>query len=104
MIIITIKTVVIYHMWSDNPDKIVQNLLGGQIRLHRKNRHLTQNQLADKAGIGIATLVRLEKTGQANLSNFLRVIRALRLLNRIEDALQLPAASPLEQLRKQQGK
>ena len=91
-------------MWSEFPEKILQTHVGDQIRLHRKNRRMTQTELADKAGIGIATLVRLEKTGQANLSNFLRVLRALRLLYRLEDALKLPVVSPLEQLRKQQSK
>ncbi len=91
-------------MWSELPEKTLQTHVAGQIRLHRKNRRMTQTELADKAGIGIATLVRLEKTGQANLSNFLRVLRALRLLDRLEDSLKLPAVSPLDQLRKQQGK
>lgn len=70
---------------------------------HRKNRGLTQPQLADKAGIGTATLVRLENTGQANVDNFLRVLRALRLLDRLEDALVLPEKSPLEQLVEREG-
>lgn len=86
-------------MWSEIPEKSLQLALGALLAGHRKNRHLTQPQLADKAGIGVATLVRLENTGQSNLDNFLRVLRALRLLDRLEDALALPEKSPLEQLR-----
>jgi len=71
--------------------------LGERIAMHRKNRRWTQPELAEKAGIGVATLVRLENTGQANLGNVLRVLRALRLLDRLEDALQPPAPSPKEQ-------
>lgn len=75
--------------------------LGESITRHRKNRKLTQPQLAKKAGIGIATLVRLENTGQANLSNCLRVFRALRLLDRLEEAMKLPSRSPKEQFESQ---
>jgi len=91
-------------MWSEYPEKELQSQVGEQLRLHRKNRRMTQPELAERAGIGLATLVRLENTGQANLSNVLRVMRALRLPDRMEDALQLPAASPLEQLRRQEQK
>lgn len=89
-------------MWSDLPEKSLQSTLGALLAKHRKNRGLTQPQLAEKAGIGTATLVRLENAGQANLDNFLRVLRALRLLDRLEEAILLPDKSPLEQLRERQ--
>ena len=90
-------------MWSEYPEKHLMLALGESIVRHRKNRKLTQAELAKKAGIGIATLVRLENTGQANLSNCLRVFRALRLLDRIEDAMKLPGKSPMEQYKSQVG-
>lgn len=84
-------------MWSELPEKPLMQALGERIAMHRKNRRWTQPELAEKAGIGVATLVRLENTGQANLDNVLRVLRALRLLDRLEDALQPPAPSPKDQ-------
>jgi transcriptional regulator with XRE-family HTH domain len=89
-------------MWSEFPEKSLQAALGDLLARHRKNRGLTQTQLAEKAGIGTATLVRLENTGQSNVDNFLRVLRALRLLDRLEEAISLPEKSPLELLRKQE--
>jgi transcriptional regulator with XRE-family HTH domain len=91
-------------MWSDIPEKPLQLALGALLAKHRKNRGLTQPQLAEKAGIGTATLVRLENSGQANVDNFLRVLRALRLLDRLEEAIALPDKSPLELLREQERK
>lgn len=89
-------------MWSDLPEKSLQTALGALLAKHRKNRGLTQPELADKAGIGLATLVRLENTGQSNVDNFLRVLRALRLLDGLEEGLALPDKSPLEQLRERE--
>ena len=89
-------------MWSESPKKPLMETLGERLAAHRKNRGLTQPELAEKAGIGLSTLVRLETTGQANVSNLLRVLRTLRLLDRLEDALQLPGKSPLQQLRESQ--
>ena len=89
-------------MWSESPQKPLMETLGERLAAHRKNRSLTQPELAEKAGIGLSTLVRLETTGQANVSNLLRVLRTLRLLDRLEDALQLPGKSPLQQLRESQ--
>jgi len=89
-------------MWSEFPEKPLMLALGERIAEHRKNRKLTQPELAGKAGIGVATLVRLENTGQANLSNCLRVLRALRLLDRLEDAMKLPARSPKADFKAQQ--
>jgi transcriptional regulator with XRE-family HTH domain len=88
-------------MWLELPEKHLMLALGDSITKHRKNRKLTQPELAKKAGIGVATLVRLENTGQANLSNCLRVFRALRLLDRLEDAMQLPSKSPMQQFEAQ---
>jgi len=89
-------------MWSDLPEKSLQTALGALLAKHRKNRGLTQSQLAEKAGIGTATLVRLENSGQSNLDNFLRVLRALRLLDGLEEGLTVPAKSPLEQLQERE--
>ena len=85
------------HMWSELPEQTVLEALGAQLTAHRKNRGLTQAELAERAGIGVATLVRLENSGQAQVNNLLRVLRALRLLDRVEEALAPPRPSPLAQ-------
>jgi transcriptional regulator with XRE-family HTH domain len=50
----------------------------------RKLRGLTQEQVAERAGISLSTLARLESgVGGASLENLLRVLRALGLLDRV---------------------
>lgn len=65
----------------------------------RKLRGLTQAQLADRAGIGRATLTRLESgDGGINLESFLRVLRALGILDNLVRALD-PYESDIGRLR-----
>lgn len=62
----------------ENPDDILMELIGGQVREERNKQFLTQKELAKKAGIHQGDLSKLEK-GKLNPS--------IKLLNRISDAL-----------------
>lgn len=54
----------------------------------RKLRALTQAQLADRAGVGLATLARLERgEGGASVENLVKVLRALGILENVLTAL-----------------
>jgi transcriptional regulator with XRE-family HTH domain len=65
----------------------------------RKLRGLTQAQLADRAGIGLNTLRRLESgDGSVSLENTLRVLRALGILDGFSQALD-PYESDVGRLR-----
>jgi len=80
-------------------DSVLQEL-GQRLAAARLARDLTQAELAAEAGISKRTLERLE-TGQAatQLSGFVRVCRALKLLDRIEALIPAAtAASPLAEL------
>ena len=65
----------------------------------RLQRNLTQAQLAREAGLSIRTLVRLEGGKSSQLTNLIRVIRALGLLDNLDAFIAPPRASPIEQLR-----
>jgi transcriptional regulator with XRE-family HTH domain len=65
----------------------------------RKLRGLTQAQLADRAGVGRATLARLESgEGGATLESLLRVLRSLGILDSLSKALD-PYESDVGRLR-----
>ena len=66
--------------------------LGQRIVQVRLQRNLTQIGLAEQAGISKRTLERMEAGGSVQLSSFIRVCRALDLLERF-DAL-IPGATP----------
>jgi transcriptional regulator with XRE-family HTH domain len=85
-------------------DMAVTQELGSRLAELRLRRNLTQATLAEAAGVSKRTVERLEKgeTG-TQLTAFLRICRVLDLLDRFEELVPKPLASPIEQL-KRQGK
>ena len=81
-------------------DDAVLKELGGRLAGARIGRNLTQAALAEQAGVSKRTIERLESGEVATqLSGFLRVCRALGLLERIEALLPEAMPGPMEQLR-----
>ncbi len=85
-------------------DEAILQELGGRLTQTRIEHNLTQAALAEQAGVSKRTVERLESGEVATqLSGFLRVCRALGLLERFELLLPEPVASPMAQL-KQAGR
>ena len=82
-------------------DPAVLAEIGARLRRHRLRNDQTQRQLADAAAVSKRTVERLEAGQSTQLSSFLRVCRALGLLDRFEDLVPEPLPSPVEQLRRQ---
>lgn len=85
-------------------DDALLRLVGERLAALRLERNLTQQQLAEQAGLGLRTVQRLE-LGEAatQLSSFIRVCRVLDLLERFELLLPEPVPGPMTQL-KQAGR
>ena len=57
------------------------NTLGAQIRIRRKELHITQRQLADLAGVSINTLTKMERDeGNPTLEAMTKVLDTLGLM------------------------
>ena len=80
-------------------DAAVLREIGDRIAQHRLHRNLTQAQLAREAGVSRSTLVRLEAGESAQLSNLIRVLRALEFVEGFEGLIPPLTPGPLEQLR-----
>lgn len=63
-----------------NNDEIILSLCA-RIRETRISLALTQQQLADRAQVGIATIKRIEKGGGLNLDTLISLLRALNKLH-----------------------
>ncbi len=83
-------------------DAAVLSEIGQRVERLRLQRNITQAALAREAGISRRTLVRLEQ-GEEGVSatTLLRVLRALGLLEHVEQLVPEALPSPLEQLRSQ---
>jgi transcriptional regulator with XRE-family HTH domain len=77
-------------------DDVALAELGRRVERARLDRNLTQQQLAARAGVGKATLERLEAGRPSKLSTLVRVMRALGLSDRLEALLPAVGPSPLD--------
>ena len=81
-------------------DDAVLTELGGRLERLRLERNWTQAQLAAQAGVSKRTVERLEAGAVATqLSGFIRVCRALDVLDRFDALVPEPVPSPLAQLK-----
>ena len=68
----------------------------------RKLKGLTQEQLADRSGVALATLSRLERgEGGTSVYNLLKILRALGILDNVLKALD-PYETDIGRLRSEQ--
>jgi transcriptional regulator with XRE-family HTH domain len=83
---------------AQTPDDVVLEELGARLRAVRLHRNLSQERLAEEAGIGRVTLQRLEE-GKVNASmpSLIRVLRALDLSESLDQLIPAPQPSPVEE-------
>lgn len=77
--------------------------LGERVKRERLNQNLTQEELAERAGVGRIVLFRLESGRGSTLRSVLRILRALGKLAQIDAFLPEPGVSPL-QLAEREGR
>ncbi|MBA3808576.1 MAG: helix-turn-helix transcriptional regulator [Solirubrobacterales bacterium] len=72
--------------------------LGRRVERHRLESNRTQAQLAEQAGIGRATLQRLERGQSVQSSSLIKVLRVLGLLGALDTALPESVELPIAEL------
>ena len=71
--------------------------LGLNIKSERLRKNLSQEELAERAGISRYALSRLENgAGGIRLESFLAVLRSLNILNRMSVVLPKPTLTPIQ--------
>ncbi len=74
--------------------------LGARAERARVARDLSQQEVAERAGVGKRTVERFEAGESTTTLNLVRMLRALDLLDRLVDVAPAPAPSPLVQLQR----
>jgi transcriptional regulator with XRE-family HTH domain len=89
------------HIENGNSDEAVLAELGSRLRSTRLERNLSQERLAEEAGVGRVTLQRIEAGESPSLVSLVRVLRALDLLGGLNALVPEPTPSPIDELRRQ---
>lgn len=72
--------------------------LGRRLARRRLDRNQTQRSLAREAGVSLSTVKRLEAGASTQLTNLVRVLRALDLVQNLDSLAPPPEVRPLERL------
>jgi len=74
-------------------------------RVNPRGAGMTQEELSRRSGVGLTPLKRFEKTGGTTLSNLVAMLRALDLLDGLEDLIPDPdSPGPSEILEAERAK
>ena len=84
---------------KDMSDKATLLELGARIARCRLNQNMTQQALAIEAGVSTPTIQRLEQGHSTQLANFIRILRALDMLEQFDSLIPEPNISPIQQLK-----
>lgn len=80
-------------------DEAVLSELGARLERTRLERNLTQRELAAEAGVERKAVQRIEAGESVKLTSFIRVLRALGLLDALDRLVPEPVPSPIELLK-----
>ena len=78
--------------------------LGRRIAEIRSQQGSSQEELAERAGIGVATLRRLETGSDTQFSSWLKILAALQMTDHLSLLVPEPLRSPAEDARKMKGR
>jgi len=86
---------------STMSDAAVLKELGERVRRYRLNLDVTQEALSESAGVARSVVQKIEQGETCTMAGWLRVLRALGVLDQLDAFLPDPGISPLQLARLQ---
>jgi transcriptional regulator with XRE-family HTH domain len=86
-------------MLSLNTPADALQALAASIKSARLQADITRQELAERSGVGVATLARVEKNGICSTETLVRILAALGVVDRLVDVLSLPEPTTIAGLR-----
>ncbi len=86
---------------AEGADGEVLAELGRRLARSRLDRNWTQTELAQEAGVSRSTVRRLEAGESTQLTNLVRILRALGLLANLDALVPAPEVRPLQMLERE---
>ena len=85
--------------WNSLSNSSIIEEVGKRLKDYRIRCKLTQQELANKAGISVFSVAQIERGKTVTLTIFLSVLRVLRLLDHLELFIPEIGISPIELLK-----
>ena len=85
--------------WNSLSNRALIEEIGKRLKEYRFQRRLTQQELADQAGISIFSVAQIEQGKMVSMTVFLSILRVLRLLENFELFIPEIGISPIELLK-----
>ena len=85
---------------SINPESTILEELGRRLASIRKQKGFSQTRLADEAGIGVATLRRIEGGHDSQMESWLKILKALNMISAVDTLLPENYRSPMADVMK----
>lgn len=82
----------------------IRTELGKRLRARRLDRNITQANVAEMAGVDRKVVSGIERGRDVSLDSFLSVLRALDLLDRLDELIPAPVPSPIAELMSPSGR
>ena len=79
------------------PDEVMRDVAAREKSL-RKSRHITQQQLAEKASVSLGSLRRFEQTGQVSFDSLVAIAFALGCESQFDSLFAKPAYSSIQEV------
>ena len=79
----------------------ISDILGNRLKARRLSLNLTQSAVAEKAGIGISTVARIESSQGGTLDNVIRLAIALGMINHFSELFDVAPADIKDIIAKQ---
>ena len=80
-----------------SPEESARKIAAREKALRKKNG-ITQQQLATRSGVSLASIRRFEQTGQISFGSLLRVCRALNCESRLDNLFEKPAYRSIQEV------
>ena len=85
--------------WYGMSDSAIIAELGNRLKNYRLRKNCTQEELAQKSGISLGSVHKIESGKAVSFAILVSVMRTLRLLDHFETFIPAPSVSPVEMLK-----
>lgn len=86
-------------MWTDKTDAFILREIGAKSRGKRLSMNMTQKELAERSGVGVTSVQRLERGLPVSTKNLVAIKRAMRSLEQLKQGFPDKEISPLQIMR-----